>query len=154
MEIYTPTENQRATWYKITHIIIATNLRLNTIIMSSTNKCRNCEEIDTTSHKIGTRNEGTLCWDWTATKIAIILRTIPRNVPIEWTIYPECDIYPKTRHRAVLCLLAQLVSFRMTQTDWDTMRDYITYVRQNKARIYQHKNRRKMMANYLCVVDE
>jgi hypothetical protein len=129
------TENQTATWYKLTHGIIATNLRLNTINMSSTNKCRNCEEINITIHRIGTCNEGARCMDWTATKIAIILRTIPRNIPIDWTIYPECDIYRKTRHRAVLWLLAELVSFRMTQTEGDTICDYVTYVRQNKARV-------------------
>jgi hypothetical protein len=148
------TENQRARWHKITHDIIATNLRLNTINMSSTNKCRNCEEIDTTIHIIGTCNEGARCWDLTLNKIARILRTIPRNIPTEWTIYPECDICPKTRHRAVLRLLAQQVSFRLTQTEGDTICDYVTYGRRNKARIYQHKNRRKMIANYLCVEDE
>jgi hypothetical protein len=97
---------------------------------------------------------GELWWSWTARRLAIIRRTIPQNIPIEWTVFPECAIYPNTRHRAVLWILAQLVSYRMTSTAGDALDEYVEYIRRKKATMYQQPNRSKLVANYMCVIDK
>jgi hypothetical protein len=122
--------------------------------MAAINSRRNCGESDKTLHRIGKCGDGEQIWSWTAKKIAIILRTIPQTIPVEWTIFPDLAIYPTTRHRAVIWILAQLVCYCIHNTADDTTENYVEYVRRNKAKIYDQHNRQNLVATYLCVLDE
>jgi hypothetical protein len=91
-------------------------------------------------------------WNWTATKIAIILRTAARYIPEEWTLCPSFDIWPLTRNRAVLWMLAQLVIFRQENYNVPSLMEYISYVRLSKEMLYTHPRRRTLVAKFLMVV--
>jgi hypothetical protein len=93
-------------------------------------------------------------WEWTACKLAVILRTGPYRIPPEWTITPTCDIWHPVGRKATLWLLAQLVTFQTMIPGRPTLSEYITYMKQNKTRLYKNRERKVTVANYLCVVDE
>jgi hypothetical protein len=122
----------KAVWYKNIHDIVRTNVRLNKINMSPKDKCKYCASIDTLTHRHTECGNGKLIRNWTATKIATILRTTTRYIPTVWTTLPNCHIRPHTRKRAVLWLFAQIVIFRQEEYHISTLRDYITYVKRRK----------------------
>jgi hypothetical protein len=67
---HTPiTDQQRATWYKTVHDIVATNEHLHAIKMSETNTSRKCGENDDIPHRIGKCRDGELSWSWKEKKI-------------------------------------------------------------------------------------
>ena len=55
------------------------------------------------------------CWfdPWTKRRIAWILRIDPAHIPPDWTTRPQFRLWPPQRHRAVLCILAQMVWYRI-----------------------------------------
>jgi len=55
----------KAAWYKVIHNIIPTNVRLNKIRMSPTDKCSDCGMLDTLQHRLIERGEGPQIWKWT-----------------------------------------------------------------------------------------
>jgi hypothetical protein len=91
---------------------------------------------------------------WTATKIATIVRTNTKYIPTDWTLCPTCEIWPRRRKRAVLWLLAQLVTYRQENYHATKLLDYVDYVRCWKEKLYTNPRRRSLVANYLLVVDE
>jgi hypothetical protein len=93
-------------------------------------------------------------WEWTACKLAVILRTGPYRIPPEWTVNPTCDKWPPMCRKATLWLLAQLVTFQTMIPGRSTLGEYIAYVKQNKTRFYKFRKGKDTFANYLCVVDE
>ena len=145
---------KKMTWYKVINDIVRTNVRLHSINMTPTDKCRYCDERDTLDHRISKCGAGRLMWTWTATKIATILRTNARYIPTDWTLCPTCEIWPRRRKRAVLWLLAQLVTYRQENYNATTLLDYVNYVRCWKEKLYTNPRRRSLVANYLLVVDE
>jgi hypothetical protein len=85
-------QKQKVTWYKVINDIVRTNVRLHTINMTPTDKCRHYAEQDTLKHRIIQYEAGHLMWKWTAAKIATILRTAARYIPSDWTLCPTCNI--------------------------------------------------------------
>jgi hypothetical protein len=134
--------------------IVRTNVRLHSINVTPTDKCRYCDERDTLDSRISKCGAGCLMWIWTATKIATILRTNARYIPTDWTLCPTGEIWPGRRKRAVLWLLAQLVTYRQENYNATTPLDYVNYVRCCKEQLYTNPRRRSLVANYLIVIVE
>ena len=105
----------KAEWYKIIHDILPTNVRHHKIRMVPTDKCGNCDTIDTVEHCLIECGEGTRIWKWTRERLARVLGTDPERTPVEWLTRPQFNICPRKRHRAVLWTLAKLVIFRTQQ---------------------------------------
>jgi hypothetical protein len=95
-----------------------------------------------------------MMWNWTANKIANILRKDRHAIPTAWLLSPECVIIPKRKKRAVVWLLAQLVTFRQDDYHLTPLVVHNNYVRVQKERIYNHPRRRNLVAEYLQVVDD
>jgi hypothetical protein len=88
---------QRMTWYKAIHDIVCTNERLHRIHMTPTDKCRHCGYTDTLLHRISQCGAGRMMWNWTANKIANILRKDRHDIPTAWLLSPESVIIPKRK---------------------------------------------------------
>ena len=67
----------KAAWYKVINDIHPTNDHLHKIRTSPTDKCRICGMQDTVQHHLIECSEGPQIWQWTAQKLAHILRTTP-----------------------------------------------------------------------------
>ena len=87
-------------------------------------------------------------------KLALILRTIPTQIPSEWLLRPQCALWPPTRRRAVMWILANVILFRTRPNQGLTLRDFIEFMQANKYKLYQTVKRRLLVANYLCVLDK
>jgi hypothetical protein len=146
---------QKMTWYKVLNDIVRTNVRLHSINMTATHKCRHCDEPDTLDHRISKCGAGRLMWTWTATKIATILRTNARYIPTDWTLCPACEMWPRRRKRAAgaACYLPTR-KLQCNNANATTLLDYVNYVRCCKEKLYTNPGRRSLVANYLLVVDE
>jgi len=97
---------------------------------------------------IGTKRQ------WTTQKLALILRTIPTRIPSDWLyVRPQCALWPPTRRRAFMWLLANVVLLRTRPNQELTLRDFIEFVQANKYKLYQTVKLRLLVANYLCVLD-
>jgi hypothetical protein len=140
-------------WYSIIHDILPTNERLHKIRLSTTEKCRICNEKDTLQHRITGCREGTRIWGWTREKIATMMRIDQRYIPEEWTVRPQFKLWPPQRHRAILWMLAQLVIFRTQQQRELTNHDLIDLMRRQKWKIYQQSNRGQRVGNYLSIFE-
>jgi len=87
-------------------------------------------------------------------KLALILRTIPTQIPSEWLSRPQCALLPPTRRRAVMWILPDVVLFRTRPNQELTPRDVIEFMQANKYKLYQTVNGRLHVANYLCVLNK
>ena len=105
------------------------------------------------THHLFECGEGPQIWQWTTQKIALILRTIPTRMPIEWLLRPQCALWLPTGRHAVMWILANVVLFRTRPNQELTLRDFIAFMLTNKYKLYQTVKRRLLVANYLCVLD-
>ena len=135
------------------HDVIPTNERLHCIRMSSTDGCNVCDRKDTLSHRLTECGEGRDTWALVKSIIARMLRTIPARIPVEWLLHPSFSIWPPQRHRAVLWVLPQFVTFRIHHHPNLTSNDLMDFLRRSKWKMYQSPNRCKRVANYLTVID-
>ena len=117
----------KAVWYKVIHNILPTNVRLNKIRISPTDKYNNCGMHDTIQHRLIECGEGQHTWQWTTQKIALILRTTPTQIPSEWLLRPQCALWPPTRRRAVMWILANVL-YRTRPNQVLTLRDFIAFM--------------------------
>lgn len=84
-------------WYKVINDILPTNDRLHKIRMSPTDKFRICGMQDTVQHRLMECGKGLEIWQWTAQKLAHILRTTLNQVPSDWLLRPHCALWPPSR---------------------------------------------------------
>ena len=143
----------KAAWYMVIHDILPTSDRLYKIRMSPPGKRSNCGMHDTLQHRLIECGEGPQIWQWTTQKLALILRTIPTRIPSDWLLRPQCVLWPPTRRRAGMWILANLVLFRTRPNQELTLRDFIELMQGNKYKLYQTVKRRLLVANYLLVLD-
>jgi hypothetical protein len=134
-------------WYCIIHDILPTNERLHKIRLSTTDRCRICNEKDTLKHRTTGCGKGTRMWGWTREKIATMMRMDQRYILEEWTVRPQFKLWPPQRHRAILWMLAQLVIFRTKQQRELTNNDFMDFMRRQKWKIYQQSNRGQRVGN-------
>jgi len=144
---------KKAAWYKVIHDIIPTNERLHRIRIAPTDKCRHCDRQDTILHRLTECGDGERIWKWTRQRLAHVLRTIPGRIPSEWLLRPHFTLWPPTRRRAVQWILANLVFFRTQMQRELTLHDLMDFMKRTKWKMYQRKNRRECVANYLLVID-
>jgi hypothetical protein len=85
-------------------------------------------------------------------RIAAILRTESRHIPSEWPLHSTCGIWPSTRRRAVLWILAHFVFFRATQRARLTLLDYADFMRRARWKTHGVPQRARFIANYLVVL--
>ena len=91
-------------------------------------------------------------WEWTRHKIAEMMRTDPRRIPSEWLLRTKFRLWPQRRHRVVLCVLAQLVLYRVQRRRELTLHDYMDLPRRMKWKMYQKNNPVECVGNYLSTI--
>jgi hypothetical protein len=142
----------RSEWYAVIHELLPTNDRLHRIALKANDQCGGCQRTDSTAHRIMECGEGRAMWHWTRMRIAAILRTELRHIPQDWPLHPTCDIWPPTRRRAVLWMLAHFVYFQATQRASLTLLDYADFMRRARWKTYGVPRRAKFIGNYLVVL--
>jgi hypothetical protein len=143
----------KAAWYKAINDILPTNDRLYRIRISPADKCNNCGMHDTVLHRLIECGEGPQIWQWTTQKFVLILRTIPTRIPSDWLLRPQCTLWPPTRRRAFMWILANVVFFRTGPNRELTQRDFMNVVWENKQKLYHTVKRRILVANYLRALE-
>jgi hypothetical protein len=69
-------------------------------------------------------------------------------------VCPNIRIWPPTRRRAVLWMIAQLVTYRTQQRHELTWQDYYDFLQRTKRKLYKEPNRIERVGHYLRVTDE
>ena len=146
-------EDIRCTWYTVIHDLTPTNERLHRINMTSSNKCQQCDSPDNMTHRLTECGEGEQIWQYTATLIARMLRTRPSNIPVEWLLRPQFQIWPPKRSRAILWTLANTVTCRMQQNATPTLQEFMDFMRRSRWKMTQNERRLHLVGNYLTVMD-
>ena len=151
---YTPIPGgKKAVWYKVINDILPTNERLHKIRVSPADTCSNCGMHDKLQHRLTECGEGPQIWQWTTQDLARILRTIPTLIPGDWLLRPQCALWALTTQRAACGSLANVEIFRTRPNREHTLCDFIEFLQANKYKLYQTRQRRLLVANYLCVLD-
>ena len=131
-------DTSRATWYRVIHDIIPTNVRLHNIRLAPTDSCRNCGKKDTIEHRIVDCGEGVQMWTWTKKQIAKIMRTEPSSIPESWTTCPQFTLWPPQRNRAVLWLLANITTFRTQRQRNLTLQDFLQFLKRTRWKLLSY----------------
>jgi len=139
-----------ATWYKLIHDVIPTNVKLHRIKMSPTDTYKDCGSKDTLGHCLTECGEGITTWGRTKGIIARILCTSAANIPDEWLVRTQFRLWPSQRYRAVL---ARYMTFRMNHPCHMTQQDLMDFMRRSKWKMYQLTSSLKNVSNFLTVLD-
>jgi hypothetical protein len=99
------------TQYTIIHDIVPTRDRLHVIHLTTDNLCLTCHVQDTLLHRLTECGEGARHWLWIKTRLALMLRTDPHDIPDDWLVRPQFRVWPPPRRKAILWLLACFVEF-------------------------------------------
>jgi hypothetical protein len=146
-------EDTKGMWYKVIHDIIPKRDRLYTIHLATDNLCMECKIQDTVMHRMVECGEGTRQWNWSKSRLALMLRVDPRCVTDDWLLRPQFKIWPPQKHKAVLRLLARFVDFRCQLGKTLNLQDFHDFLQRSKMKLYQTKNRLQLVGNYLSVLD-
>jgi len=145
-------DNTRCTWYRVLHDVTPTNARLYRIKMTPSISCQRCTMDDRLEHRLTECGEGRNIWQYTKTRIALILRTIPSRIPDEWILRPQFNIWPTRLNNAVLWLIAS-VTFRLHQRTTLTLSDFMDFLLRARWKLLNHTRCRNLVGNYLTVID-
>jgi hypothetical protein len=74
-------------------------------------------------------------------------RTEERYIPTIRLLRPDCEIWPPTRRRAVMWILAHTVHYQLSRPKESNQTDYNTYIRRSKQSLYIQSQRRRLVAN-------
>jgi hypothetical protein len=91
-------------------------------------------------------------WHWTKVRLATILRTGVTQISDEWPLHPICDVWPPTKRRAVLWILAHFVYFRATLRARVTLMDYADFMRRARWKVQVVPQRVRFLGQYLEVL--
>ena len=138
-----------AAWFKT-----PTNVRLHRIKMTPSISCRRCTVADTLEHRLTECGEGRRIWQYTKTRIALILRTTPSRIPYEWILRPQFNIWPTKRNNAILWMIANVVIFRIQQSTTLTLYDVMDFQLRTRWKLLNHKRARNLVGNYLTIIDQ
>jgi hypothetical protein len=144
----------KSVWYKVIHDIIPTNARLHKIRIAPTDKCVECGMSNTIEHRLIECGEGQRMWEWTRMKIAKLMRTSMNRIPRGWLMRPQDVLWPPTRRRSVMWMIANMVLFRVEYPRKTNLKEYTNFMRERKRQLYLRHDRRRPVANYLCVVKQ
>jgi hypothetical protein len=139
-------------WYMVINDIIPTNERFHKIQIATTDKCRYCHK-DTLQHRLTECGDGKCIWKCTRQKLALMLRTVPERIPSEWLLRPCFTMWPPTRRRAVLWMLAGVVYFRTQMQRELTLQNLLDFLKWAKWKMCQRRNYRQKVVNYLNILD-
>jgi hypothetical protein len=145
-------EFKKESWYRVIHEIGPTRERFHNIRIAPTAACSICNIPDTLRRRIMECGNGRFQWDMTRQRLALMLRTDPRWIPVEWLYRKHFTLWLPRRHRAVLWTIAHLVAFRMQKMRTLTFHDYTDFLRRSRLKLYQQRNRMEQVGNYLCTL--
>ena len=143
----------KANWYKIVHDIIPPNGRLHKIRIAPTDLCNECNQKETLIHRMTECGENAANWKRIQNHIARMLRVAPENIPHEWLIRPQMNLWPPQRHRAVLWLLTRYVSYTTERRRSQNPLELMGLLKRSRWKLYQRPHRRRQVANFLTVLD-
>jgi hypothetical protein len=143
----------KAVWYKAIHDIVSTNAWLHKIRIAPTDKRFECGMSDTIEHRLIECGEGQRMWEWTQMKIAMLMRASMYRISRMWLKGPQEVLWPPTR-RSVMWMIANMVLFRVEYSRTTNRKEYTDFIKERKQQIYLRQDRSRLVANYLCVVEQ
>ena len=149
----TPTSvANKMNWYKVMHDIIPTNVRLHRIRISPTDNCSECNNTDTLSQTNRMwRKQNALGMDTKDHSENVA------NISDEYTARmatsPDFCLWPPQRQRSVLWLLSRDVNFTLSRRGKQDPQDLMDFLRRSQWKTQQMPGRRKLLANFLTVID-
>jgi hypothetical protein len=141
-----------STWYETIHDIVSTNARLAAIHLTLTSTCPNCGLEDTIQHRITDCGEGPVTWNWTRTRLGMILSTNPTYIPKEWTTRPDFILWPPQRHTAVILIIAHLVHYRLQTHRRLSLSDFMDVLRRSRRKPRSWTGRASPTGKYLEIL--
>jgi hypothetical protein len=132
----------RLTWYLAIHDVIPTKERLVTTGLTDTSSCARCGKHDSLEHRIVACGEGPVIWHWTRKRFATILRKGSEQVPVDWILRPDFQLWPPQRQAAVLWILAHLTGYRLQDSKRLSLLDYMNFMRRARWKLYNGTFRR------------
>jgi hypothetical protein len=142
-------DTQLSTWYRIIHDIVPTHEGLAAINIVSMVQCVTCGETGTLLHRLVQCSEGAVIWNWTRSRIAIILRIHQSVIPADWTLRPLYHFCPPQKHAAVTWILAQFICYRMHTQRRQSLLDYIDFMRRARWTCYERHTHKCKVGKYL-----
>jgi hypothetical protein len=88
-------EMVKSAWFATSQGIVPTRDRLASIHLANTPFCVRCGEPDSIQHTITECMDGRLIWNWTRSKLGIILRMDTRHIPPDSTTRPAFQLCPR-----------------------------------------------------------
>jgi hypothetical protein len=89
-----PTGRRRSTWYRLVHDFISTQIRLHKIHLQTSDRCVRFTEVYTLIHRMTLYEDTEAIWNYTHSRVALLLRTDIRYMPDSLLIFPNFPFAP------------------------------------------------------------
>lgn len=138
-------------WYKAVNNIVCTNERLYDIGLSETNKCMQCQMVDTVLHRYTCGGQLTN-WYWIRDNIALLARSSSAYISTTVLQKPQIKHYPKTKNNSINWLMGKYVSYVVNNLGSDNQTEFQIYMQQEYNKVKKYANHKKKYANMLKIV--
>jgi hypothetical protein len=117
---------------EVIHDIVPTNERLRHIKMAPTDACRSCALKDARQRRLTFRGGGRDIWAYAKALMTRMLRATPTQIPDDWILRPQFQLWPPKRRNVILWVLANVVLFEHNNSGiWLYMILWISWSSQN-----------------------
>lgn len=137
----------RSTWYKVVNETIATKEKLHRIKLADTDKCRDCDLIDTLQHRC-ICGENTKIWEWCRRKLALIGRTTIKEITPSTMLHPDYDYFPMTKQNMWTWLAGHTIHYIINKKPEDTYLDFRLYSIRQATTLLNNPRHKTLFANY------
>jgi hypothetical protein len=141
----------KSAWFAAIHDIVPTRDRLAFIHLANTPSCVRCGEPDSIQHTITECTEGRLIWNWTRSKLGIILRMDTGHKPPDSTIRPAFQLWPPQRQAALIWIMTHLVYYCLQSYRRQTLKDFMHFLKRAGWKTH-HRSTRRAMGRYLDIL--
>lgn len=147
-----PTETQVA-WYRVINNIVSTNEKLFSIGLSETNKCTNCNEIDTLNHRFLCKGYREI-WQELKHQVSLLKRTDGREIDLNYIFFPENVSFPPQKNNVILWLFAHYIWYVINRKRKVEIQEYREFIRGEYYKICRKKDHKKIFGNMMRIVFE
>jgi hypothetical protein len=137
--------------YGIVQDIIPTQTRLRKVHLQASDTCVQCTQTDKLIHRKTSCGATAMIWHWTRARVALLLRTDPLHVPKSCLVFPNFFVWFRSKHNAVLWLLAHMVHYTITIRKVTSFLDYMDFMRSARKKTYRWRNGTVIYGNYFDV---
>lgn len=138
-----------ASWYDVVNATIPTAEKLHRIHLKATPYCERCHLVESVEHLLICEQKIQI-WNWTRKKLALINRTVESTIQLKDVIFPDWNLYPRSKQNSYIWLMGHFVHFSIA-TKSPSLQDFLFYISKEHHKMQTYSKYKTTFQNFLTI---